>query len=101
MLKHLGFSHSSDILGSDSPQSNNRSLTEGNSILATVAEIVTSYKIVERTYLRKYFFFRISNILATMACSAHFLHTEFLKSYEHFPELGDEIALSHRHVEKR
>ena len=36
MLTHLGFSHSSDILGSDSPQSSNRSLTEGNSILATV-----------------------------------------------------------------
>ena len=40
MLKHIGFSHSSDILGSDSSQSNNRSLTEGNSILATVAEIL-------------------------------------------------------------
>ena len=71
MLKHLGSSHSCDILGSDSPQSNNRSLTEGNPILAAVAGIgvshrLTPYIIVGRSYLKKIGFL-ISNILATMS----------------------------------
>ena len=70
MLKHLGSSHSCDILVSDSPQSNNRSLTEGNSILASPgigdSHRLTPYTIVGRSYLKKIGFL-ISNILATMS----------------------------------
>ena len=90
MLKHLRFSHSCDILGSDSPQSNNRSPTEGNSILAAVAGIgvshrLTSYKTV---IFEENTFFWISNILAKMSHAQLISHTVIKKLWTFFRPWG-------------
>ena len=89
-------------------------------LLAPVAETgvnhrLTAYKIVGHFFGLSYLnisgnnqvgssFFRISNI--SIPCPhaqlrGHTVIKHLLKSYGHISDLGVEIALSHRHVEKR